>query len=1034
MTFTRQAAAEMRERIVRELRRAAGRSARDRARWRELRDRLGEIAISTVDAFCLSLLREFPLEADLDPGFEMADGTEVPRLVDRAVGRALAICGRLARQDEAMAMVLARLGPRRMREALAHLLHHRLVVPRAFHGFLRATPVGLTGEQICREALDRLRDAFGHGDIERLLSDGPRDDPRFVLVLRDLSNFDRLRESDPADARAAIDRIRALFLTRDGEPRRFRGGGVSRGYPTPEAIFVETARIVAPRVAVALEAFDRDLNIVLARAAQRMFAVVVAEYQRELESRALVDFSDVLQRARDLLRRMDEFSRSRYRLESRYLHVLVDEFQDTSRAQWELVSLLIQSWSEGLGLAQDAAVLPSVFIVGDRKQSIYRFRDAEVAVLEEAGEYIQALRPDAAARRSISHSFRARPELLAFVNDVFEEVEKVPGRRDGFRFDETDRFPLEETHSSTSDTHAGAESERGALGIVVAGDIDACADAVAAEVVRVLEHQSVRDRETGVLRRARPGDIAVLFRSRESHREFERALERRGLPACVYRGLGFFDADEIKDFRALMRYLANPHSELRAAAFLRSRIVRLSDEALATLARRLVAALFDPDLPAEAARLTDDDRVTLLRVRANLPRWLSLVDRLPPAELLDLILRESAYAYELGGGHTIQARENLKKMRGLVRRLQNRGCTTLGRSADHIDHLSGEVANAVVEAFDAVNLMTVHAAKGLEFPIVFLVNLGRGVSARRAPIHVIPDRGDGEPSVTVWPFRSEAEDDERLRDLEESKRLLYVAMTRARDGLYLSAVVADDGCRAGRGSLAEVLPAPLCALFVSASQAPSSTEFVCWQGRSGHRHWFRVCRGSATTGVSVPSREVVAGTGTPAIPDPRTTLVASWPEDVTWIGAPGHEPGLLLGRLVHRLLQTGPDEADVDRLRARARELLERESTAEPAVSDAAAERAARACAALRQRRDVLALLDGDCLFDVPFSMRLEDSAVIVRGSIDCLVRDRERRLIVVEFKPDGRHPHDQAQLALYIKAAKSLFPSATVEGQLIYA
>ena len=114
---------------------------------------------------------------------------------------------------------------------------------------------------------------------------------------------------------------------------------------------------------------------------------------------------------------MEEFSQSRYRLESRYHHVLVDEFQDTSRAQWELVSLLVESWGEGLGLATS----PSVFIVGDRKQSIYRFRDADVAVLREAG------RPSRrcgrrAARAVRSPKLPAVPELLAFVNDVFTEM------------------------------------------------------------------------------------------------------------------------------------------------------------------------------------------------------------------------------------------------------------------------------------------------------------------------------------------------------------------------------------------------------------------------------------------------------------------------------------------------------------------------------------------------------------------------------------------------------------------------------------
>src|SRR6185295_16623364 len=121
-----------------------------------------------------------------------------------------------------------------------------------------------------------------------------------------------------------------------------------------------------------VRAFSRDLNVVLARGIRGMFAIALANYRTALNDRSLLDSSDVLQRAVALLARMDEFSQSRYRLEGRYHHVLVDEFQDTSRKQWELISLLVQAWGEGAGLASN----PSIFIVGDRKQSIYRFRDA----------------------------------------------------------------------------------------------------------------------------------------------------------------------------------------------------------------------------------------------------------------------------------------------------------------------------------------------------------------------------------------------------------------------------------------------------------------------------------------------------------------------------------------------------------------------------------------------------------------------------------------------------------------------------------
>ena len=208
------------------------------------------------------------------------------------------------------------------------------------------------------------------------------------------------------------------------------------------------------------------------------------------------------------------------------------------------------------------------------------------------------------------------------------------------------------------------------------------------------------------------------------------------------------------------------------------------------------------------------------------------------------MLAETAYAFELGGPRRRQAWENLKKMRGLVRRMQNRGYATLPRIADYLMSLSaGDESNAVVEALDSVNLMTVHAAKGLEFPIVFVVNLAKGASGPPRPVRVTVDSQD-EPSVSVGPFVSDTDEAEKERERHETRRLLYVALTRARDRLYLASTLKDGAFVPGRGSLAEVLPESLKVFFAGAANVFKEVDTIAWSGMSGREYTWRLCRAS----------------------------------------------------------------------------------------------------------------------------------------------------------------------------------------------
>jgi len=1067
LTFTRKAAAEMRERIITTLRLAGARGEFSASRWRELRDRTADVSISTIDAFCLSLLREFPLEADLDPGFQMADETEVPRLVDEALDRALRVCRSVARQDEHVALVFAQLGDRRARRGLAALLNRRIVAPGILGRYLSSGPRDLTVAEAARHGAKALLAVFEsmRGGLDRFLETGPLH-PSFRMLLRQLRDLERdfagEGDLDPTAVQESFRRLREHFLTQDGEPRKQLPAKYKK------AIFASVADWQAHKEFVvghaqemldAHRAWRRDLNVLVSRGVWRMFRISEAEYRKTLDARALLDFPDVLLKTIGLLRQMEEFAQSRFRLESRYHHVLVDEFQDTSRAQWNLVSLLVQTWGEGAGLAHSGAVPPSIFIVGDRKQSIYGFRDADVSLFREASDSMGRLRPGGDVRRSISRSFRSVPPLLLFVNDLCDAVAKLPARRDAFLYEEQDRFPVD----------AARDEQSPVLGIFAGDSFESCARTTAAEISRLIREEIlVRDRDTGIHRPVRAGDVAILFRTRESHREYERALEERGISAFVYKGLGFFDADEVKDVLAMLWYLADPVSNLRAAALLRSRFVRISDEALKRLGPNLAEALASRNTvtgsdPAHVD-LDDDDAKALWLARESTARWRALADWLPPAELLDRIIEESAYAMELKGVRLAQARENLKKIRAIIRRIQNHGYGTIERIVTHLDHLAvGDEANAVIDATNAVSLMTVHASKGLEFPVVFVVNLSRGTGNWRDSIRIAGETTD-DVSVSVGDFESRADEDEPERDREETKRLLYVALTRARDRLYLGSVVKEGRFQPTRGSLGEVLPPSLHGVFVEAAAGVAN---VSWTGAS-QAHVMRVCP-QVGPSAGLPSTTLRPGKArrydeqtAPQLVDPqfveaglearleesepdfaplddatiRRVSVSELTGDVdvsTQRGTDGDRSGRWIGILVHRLLQREEfiSEPGDETLREAARTMLDAAVLAELDDPSVVIDCAVTSFRRISSRADVRDLYSsGRPYHEVPFTMSVDGK--IVRGTIDCLVASSDR-VIVLEFKTGRPRPEHRAQAEVYRAAAHALFPAAAVESRLVY-
>ncbi|HEY7819553.1 MAG TPA: 3'-5' exonuclease, partial [Vicinamibacteria bacterium] len=690
--------------------------------------------------------------------------------------------------------LVARFGEGALRRGLRELLESRLSREEILKRYVdRVIPPDTSLKASLRRFSETLRAGFrGAEGIERFLASGPGADeaPGFRAV-----RFALLRGSDPDRASPAdFEEIRSYFLTAENEPRRRLSPlAPKESFPSPAAYerHREAVLALAPGVARAYRQWMREKDFFAVRQIHALYQNAAARYAALKRARAGLDFTDVLLEAVQLLEKRSEFSQSRFRLESRYHHLLVDEFQDVNEYQWRVIRALVGSWGEGSGLVQEAileeqargsgkGVLrePTLFLVGDRKQSIYGWRDARVEVMDRAARHLLRIRSGGGRKLTLRHSFRSSGPLLSFLNDLFSEVPRVSSDLEwSFQYRESDHFPV--GRYPTSGVPPVSLASGASLGEV--------AGIVADEIVRLLEDGSVR-----------PRDVAILFRSRSAYRAYEEALVDRGVPAYVYRGLGFFDSLEVMDIRALVRYLAEPGSGLRAAELARSRFVGVSDSALmrlstgsrkrsasdSPLARWLQRGLVDVDLP-----LPDADRRAIADAARLVPSSLRWVDRIPAFELLERIVRESDYARWFASDP--KAWENLKKVMEMVRRAENRGYLTMSRLADFLASAAADdESRAVLEAVDAVNLMTIHAAKGLEFDTCFLVNMHQ----RRREDTSLPrfrELPGGEIEVTALGAMegdAEALEKEPNRVEEEEKRLLYVALTRARRRLVLSAV------------------------------------------------------------------------------------------------------------------------------------------------------------------------------------------------------------------------------------------------------
>jgi ATP-dependent helicase/nuclease subunit A len=737
ITFTEKAAAELRDRIRSRLRELG---ALDAARATE------GAFISTIHGFCARLLRANALAAGLDPGFSVSDRPAADRLADRAFDDALPVAAERAPElGELLASpggvgavrgaVLTAFGELRSRGLSAPSLPPLAGAPAIEP--LRAAVLA------CAAAAARELGAIAEPStkvcqaLERLSAVGD------VIGVDGTAvpwpgELDAVRL--PGGNGAALSTERCLAYA--GALVEFRAGCAHQW------------------VAGAWVALDELL---------REFGVRYAALKR---AESALDFEDLELIARDLLA-SDDALRERYR--QRFAQIMVDEFQDTNAVQLEL----IESIAAG-----------NVFTVGDAQQSIYGFRHADVELFERRGEQLAA----GGRRLTLSTNFRSRPEILAVINAAFEEV---LGER--FR-------PLVAGRDGLSGAAAGPLVEL----LVADKGSDWDDDIGVAAPWRIAEARALAARVASLVAdgAATPGEVVVLTRATTDLRAYERALEERGVPTYVIGGRGYWSHPQVVDLVCYLRALANPCDEEALYTVLASPLVGCS---LSTLV-----------IVGSASRAADRDPWWLLREPGDALSSVEAKDRERLCDFAGWFADERAAARRLGVEPLVErALERtgydlaMLAMPGGTRRLANvRKLVRLGRAwasesgldlrgfLSLIEGRSGagdpreSEAPVEGEALDAVRLMTIHRAKGLEFPVVCVADLGR-VPWRSGPLLRLgrdgrvgvrlarPGTGGRENALDYDALRSE----QLEREAAEERRLVYVAMTRAEERLIVSGAV-----------------------------------------------------------------------------------------------------------------------------------------------------------------------------------------------------------------------------------------------------
>ncbi|HEU5182700.1 MAG TPA: UvrD-helicase domain-containing protein [Candidatus Polarisedimenticolia bacterium] len=1032
ITFTEKAASELKDRIAR----AFEEAGRDRER-REIES----ACIATIDSFCARLLREHALEAGVDPRFRVLPEMEAVRLMREAADAVL-----LGGDEKELSALLEATGITDLSDCV------RSLYEKIRHAGMPLSLATLEPRAASEDPLARLEEALR--EMALVAAQEPLTG-RQASMVRSLSEL-------PA-------RLRAL-------PEAGTVGEIAGRYGESRRLYDFKGLASRPRLASALRDLDaalwdwraRELEKRAAPFRRNLADLLVSfdeEYGRRKRALAALDFADLEQRVRDLLSGSEP---TRRRIRARFTHLFLDEFQDTNPLQHDIVRLL-----------HDGNAL---FVVGDAKQSIYGFRDADVSILED----LRARSSAAGGALSLPENFRSRPELVEFANRLFSSPLWQAG---GVPFE-----PMQTACEALAKACPSVEILK-LDGPDAAGARRREAAALAARLAALVEGGQLRRPASGSGEPAGAlsyGDVAILFRTTTWMRTYERALSERRIPYFVQKGRGYFRTQEVRDLMNLVRVLENPRDDLALAAVLRSPLCGLTDDDLlrVSLGEGRRWRLWDRlerarDLPEDSRRRIEASRLLLeeIRGRRSAPLWRrlqSLLSRTPLA--LDALLH-------FNGRRRFA---NLGKLLDLVRRWETGGDAARLPLPELLEEYQSEEtreSEAMVESSqdDTVRLMTIHAAKGLEFPLVALADLGRGEHLARQEGTFRRGEGFG------WSFYDPASGrrslkpagTERLEALDkeaqqrEENRLLYVGVTRAREHLILSgwSVPDEQGEGSWMKSILEALGGENALRDdprLRFSQGDAATEggasFVSLAGerRSALEEGEALGPGLGDSGEGALSREILRRTGLSSPPADATPFVTTASEIVQHslcprryhlryrLGAPqgsrrrnageaseaseaeelaaladdavlkdDEVPAEVLGDRVHRILASEGNGAALEDLLS--------------ALGPRDREEARRQVETFRRSPLGRRAAAGEAQKEIPFAMARHGSTL--RGQIDLVLRAPDGEITLVDYKTSRIRSAEVAekaadyglQLRIYALAAAELFGRLPVRACLYF-